>query len=214
MKLSEIQKALKAPKDKTNKFGGYAYRNAASILEAVKPYLDGATVTLSDDLVMVGERYYIKATATFKSEKEDVSVTAYARECMEKKGMDEAQITGAASTYARKYALCGLFAIDDSSQDPDETNHGEGDEKPSKAQQTAKAKKIANKGADTVSSARGRLNRAIEAWCKHNGEDPRPWKSGILERRDYEPTAEFYAKAASEFEGYLAQQLADEGASE
>lgn len=127
MRLSGIQKKLKAPKGQTNTFGGYNYRSCSDILEAVKPLLDDATITITDELVMVGQRYYVKATCTFKSTEEEVSTTAYAREAESKKGMDLAQVTGAASTYARKYALCGLLAIDDSSDDPDRTNdHGKG----------------------------------------------------------------------------------------
>lgn len=123
-KLADVQQALKVPKDQTNKFGGYKYRTCGAILEAAKPHMPDATVTLSDEIVQVGDRFYIKATATFVGE-DTVSVTALAREPLNKKGMDEPQITGTASTYARKVALGGLFAIDDSAEDPDATNdHG------------------------------------------------------------------------------------------
>ena len=111
--LNSIQQLLKAPKGQRNSFGNYNYRNAEDILEAVKPLLGRAILTLTDDVCMVGDRYYIKATATIKEGEESVSVTAYARESEEKKGMDSAQVTGAASSYARKYALNGLFCIDD-----------------------------------------------------------------------------------------------------
>ena len=111
--LNSIQQLLKAPKGQRNSFGNYNYRNAEDILEAVKPLLGRAVLTLTDDVWMVGDRYYIKATATIKEGEESVSVTAYARESEEKKGMDSAQVTGAASSYARKYALNGLFCIDD-----------------------------------------------------------------------------------------------------
>lgn len=114
MNLNEVQQKLKAPKGQTNSFGKYKYRSCEDILEALKTLLVGtATITLSDEMICIGDRYYVKATATFKSESEEVSVTAYAREAESKKGMDESQITGAASSYARKYALNGLFAIDD-----------------------------------------------------------------------------------------------------
>jgi len=127
MKLAQIQKELKAPKDKMNTFGNYRYRSAESILEAVKPILNGeATILLSDELVMIGNRYYIKATATFTSKEESVAVTAYAREEEIKKGMDAAQITGAVSSYARKYALNGLLLIDDT-KDADATNEHKDD---------------------------------------------------------------------------------------
>lgn len=116
-KLAKIQKELKATKDQYNDFGKYAYRSAESILEAVKPLLDGAILTLKDDIVVLGggedARFYIKATATFKDGDFVESTTAFAREPLVKKGMDEPQITGTASSYARKYALNGLFCIDD-----------------------------------------------------------------------------------------------------
>ena len=113
--LIAIQSELKAPKGQYNSFGKYKYRSAEDILEAVKPLLakNGCTLTLSDELELIGDRYYIKATATLRGENESESVTAYAREEAEKKGMDGSQITGTASSYARKYALNGLFCIDD-----------------------------------------------------------------------------------------------------
>ena len=111
-KLIKIQQELHAPKDLRNDYGGYYYRSAESILESVKPLLDGALVLLSDEMVMVGNRYYVKATATFKDGDFETSVVAYAREEENLKGMTQGQITGATSSYARKYALNGLFAID------------------------------------------------------------------------------------------------------
>lgn len=120
--LQMIQHELKAPKGQENKFGGYKYRSCEDIMEAVKPLLDkhGATLTVSDDIVFIGDkddaRFYIKATATLcDAEGGEVlaQTTAFAREPLAKKGMDESQITGAASSYARKYALNGLFCIDD-----------------------------------------------------------------------------------------------------
>jgi hypothetical protein len=111
--LHEIQKKLKVGKGNENTFGGYKYRNCSDILEAVKPLLpEGYCLTLSDDIVMLGDRYYVKATARLIGG-ECHDVTAFARESFSKKGMDDSQITGAASSYARKYALNGLFAIDD-----------------------------------------------------------------------------------------------------
>lgn len=113
MNLNEIQKKLKAPKGQFNDFGKYKYRNCEDILEAVKSLLGDSLLTLSDEIVEVGGRVYVKATASFWNEKEQWSVTAYAREAEQKKGMDASQITGAASSYARKYALNGLLLIDD-----------------------------------------------------------------------------------------------------
>lgn len=114
--LKQIQAELKAPKNQYNKFGNYAYRSAEDILEAVKPLLakHNSMLTISDEIVEVGGRVYVKAICTFTDDKgNSLTTSAYAREPENKKGADESQITGAASSYARKYALNGLFLIDD-----------------------------------------------------------------------------------------------------
>jgi len=114
--LSVIQQELKAPKGQFNSFSNFNYRSCEDILNAVKPLLkkQDAFLTLTDTMVQLGDRYYVHAVATIYTEKgNSLSVSAYAREALTKKGMDEAQITGAASSYARKYALNGLFCIDD-----------------------------------------------------------------------------------------------------
>lgn len=113
--LISIQSELKAPKSQYNSFGKYSYRNAEDILEAVKPLLTKykATMYISDEVVEVGGRIYVKATVTLSDGKETITASAYAREPEDRKGMDASQITGATSSYARKYALNGLFAIDD-----------------------------------------------------------------------------------------------------
>jgi hypothetical protein len=124
MNLVKIQAELKAPKNQTNNFGKYKYRSAEDIIEAVKPILNkyGTALVVSDEVVQVGDRIYIKATATLLDNTDNVvSVNGWAREEEVKKGMDAAQITGSASSYARKYALNGLFAIDDT-KDSDATN--------------------------------------------------------------------------------------------
>lgn len=120
-KLTTIQKALKASKKEKNDFGGYMYRTIESIFEALKPLLEKEKVslTLSDDIIQIGDRYYIKATAKLFDSEGSVEVSAYAREPITKKGTDESQITGAATTYARKYALTGMFLLDNSENDPD-----------------------------------------------------------------------------------------------
>lgn len=125
--LLQIQSELKAPKGQFNDYGKYKYRSCEDILEAVKPILkkNNCTLLLSDSLIYVGERYYIKATATLvNAEGKSVSTEAYAREEETKKGMDASQITGASSSYARKYALNGLLCIDDN-KDSDTTNTGD-----------------------------------------------------------------------------------------
>ena len=123
-KVSAIQAELKAPKNQFNKFGGYKYRSCEDILEAVKPLLDGLMLTVSDEIIMLGDRFYIKATATITDGSNSVSNSALAREALTKKGMDESQITGTASSYARKYALNGLFLIDDT-KDADTMDNSE-----------------------------------------------------------------------------------------
>lgn len=125
-KLAQIQKELKAPKSQTNSFGGYKYRSCEDVLEAVKPLLSAnkCVLLLKDDVVEVGGRVYIKAVATLvdaEAPADNVGCTAFAREEETKKGMDASQVTGAASSYARKYALNGLFCIDDT-KDSDYTN--------------------------------------------------------------------------------------------
>lgn len=116
-KLLKVQSELKAPKNQYNKFGSFYYRSCEDIQEGVKPLLReiNAVLVVGDELVLVGDRYYIKATAKFIDAEsgESVENTAYAREETDKKGMDSSQITGSASSYARKYALNGLFCIDD-----------------------------------------------------------------------------------------------------
>jgi hypothetical protein len=113
--LVSIQGRLKAPKNKYNKFGSYYYRSCESILEAVKPLLVeyGVLMTIQDDLVCLGDRYYIKAIVTLQKGAESICNTGFAREDENKKGMDGSQITGTSSSYARKYALNGLLLIDD-----------------------------------------------------------------------------------------------------
>lgn len=145
-KLHEIQSKLKAPKNQLNKFGGYNYRSCEDITEAVKPLLGDCVLLITDDIICLGtggvihktftdskgnitqmqapdSRYYVKATATLSLGKEQISVSGFARESFDKKGMDDSQITGSASSYARKYALNGLFAIDDT-KDADTGNNG------------------------------------------------------------------------------------------
>lgn len=125
-KLLSAQYELKAPKGQFNSFGKYKYRSSEDILEAVKPINNkfGFTLTLSDKPVLIGDWHYIEATATITDGEEQLSVTAYARESQTKKGMDDSQITGTASSYARKYALNGLYLIDDTKDaDTDEHKH-------------------------------------------------------------------------------------------
>ena len=144
-KLIEVQTKLKAPKNQYNSFGKYSYRNCEDILEALKPILKevGATIIISDEVVSVNERYYVKATVKFIDTEtgEVVEASANAREEDNKKGMDSSQLTGSTSSYARKYALNGLFAIDDT-KDSDFTNTHDKEKKTLEVISEAQAKRM------------------------------------------------------------------------
>lgn len=170
-KLKAIQTELKAPKNLYNKFGNYSYRNAEGICEAVKPYLEKYNVALViwDDVIEIGGRFYVKAYARLLDcetrkdadkatpDEDYITATAYARESETKKGMDDAQITGATSSYARKYALNGLFLLDDT-KDADTEEYQEQSRRESGQKSTPKpAPKPAPKKVDGVSSMYDRL---------------------------------------------------------
>lgn len=148
--LIKIQCELKAPKNNYNSFGKYNYRSAEDILTAVKPLLEkyGCTMTIADEVVCIGERYYIKATVRLTdADGETEAVTALAREDEVKKGMDGSQITGTASSYARKYALNGMFLIDDTKDaDTDEYVAQTADKKIDKSKALALLTELNNKG--------------------------------------------------------------------
>lgn len=174
--LGEVQFKLKAPKTQRNSFGGYNFRSAEDILEAVKPLLHEvcAVVNLSDEVLPVGDRFYVVATAIFSTyDGEQVAVQGWAREQDERKGMDASQVTGSASSYARKYALNGLFAIDDE-KDADATNtHGK--DAPSKATKQQRTAKEPRGGGKAAQSAPKRFEdtsaflRAVELGIKPEG---------------------------------------------
>ena len=128
-KLAKVQAKLAVPKGRENTFGGFSYRSAEDILRAVKPLLaeQNLLLTLNDSIEMLGTRFYVESKASLIDTEtgEDITVQAMAREPKERTKMDDAQVTGSSSSYARKYALCGLFAIDDSSDDPDAQNNSE-----------------------------------------------------------------------------------------
>lgn len=125
-KLAKIQRELNAPKSRTNSFGKYQYRSCEDIMSALKPFLDGVYVKVSDEIVNIGDRYYVKATAVFSDGENSISNTALAREADSKKGMDDSQLTGATSSYARKYALGGLFLADDTQDADSHDNSAQG----------------------------------------------------------------------------------------
>ena len=167
--LLQIQSELKAPKGQFNAYGKYKYRSCEDILEAVKPILkkNNCTLLLSDSLIYVGERYYIKATATLVNvEGKSVSTEAYAREEEMKKGMDASQITGASSSYARKYALNGLLCIDDN-KDSDTTNTG--DNTPAAPAKTSKEDNAEVEKAIAEINAAKSKEELINAIAKYKG---------------------------------------------
>lgn len=189
-KLAAIQMALKVPKDQYNDHGKYNYRSGEDILEAVKPLAaaQGTLVLLTDALEQIGTRYYIRATVSLIDIEtgEQVSVNAWAREQEERKGYDASQITGASSSYARKYALSALFAIGDSSNDPDATNtHGQAPNKPSVGRSRGQATNnqvAAKKSAEGLKSGSGtdaalkaaqqQAKAARQAYINATGADP------------------------------------------
>lgn len=167
-KLAAIQQKLIAPKSQYNSFGKYNYRSCEDILEGLKPCMKevGAAVTVSDEVVMIGDRYYIKATARLIDTESGQSVenTAYARESDGKKGMDESQVTGSTSSYARKYALNGLFCIDDVKDADTRDNRQKG------AEEQKKFEEESNRTANSlIPDAKV---KALIAQCKKEGIEP------------------------------------------
>lgn len=164
--LKKIQAELKAPKGQYNSFGKYHYRSAEDILEAVKPLLAkyGVLMTITDDVIAVADRIYVKATVTIENSKGvSKTVNAYAREPQDKKGMDDSQITGTASSYARKYALNGMFLIDDT-KDADTDEY---------AQQTSKQSSKNNSQQPPICKVCG---KPIEGATDDNGIFRQPWE--------------------------------------
>jgi len=168
--LGDIQVNMKAPKTQVNDFGGYSFRSAEDILNAAKPFIKKheCILLLNDELVLMMDRFYVKATAKLMKGEESISVDAFARETENKKGMDEAQITGSASSYARKYALNGLFCIDDVK---DADNHDNSDHTP--------APKKQQNSTQPPSGSSGSISRDdFPGFGKHKqgGDDPKMWK--------------------------------------
>lgn len=175
-KLAVVQRELKAPKGQFNSFGKYKYRSCEDILEALKPVLGkhGCAVTLSDEVVQVGERFYIRATASIMDceSGERAFNTAFAREDADKKGMDGSQITGTASSYARKYALNGLFLIDDTKDaDTDAYHEQTTGEKPKEDPKIAAAKAKANEVKRMLVKIMGDKTAAAQLWNEKYKQD-------------------------------------------
>lgn len=178
-KLATIQSRLKAPKNQYNSFGKYKYRSCEDILEALKPLANeqGCTITIEDSPIMVGEWHYIQATATLSDGYNSKSVKAYARESETKSGMDSSQITGTASSYARKYALNGLFAIDDT-KDADTMDNRPKVEPNPEAKELAKVKAQLKqaKTADEIKNVLSlylysELKEQVKELCKERGKE-------------------------------------------
>lgn len=167
--LIEVQSKLKAPKGQYNSFGKYHYRSAEDVLEAVKPLLaeQGLLLTISDEITTLGDRYYVKATATITNGEDKISCVAYAREEESKKGMDGSQVTGASSSYARKYALNGLFCIDDN-KDSDYTNTGQKSAKTATNEAKAEDNPLLEMALSDAANAYS-LESLKEVWNNHSG---------------------------------------------
>lgn len=201
-KLVAVQAALKAPKGQFNKFGGYKYRSCEDILEAVKPLLleQGLQLTITDEPVEVGGRIYIKATATVTDGSETAAVSGYAREAETKKGMDESQITGTASSYARKYALNGLFLIDDT-KDADATNDHQKPKAAPRPKQAPKPKAAPQPQGGELKAAKVRLWRALQNYAAEHGGIADQLLEGVKKRPGAQMNSpEWLEDVASEFE--------------
>lgn len=195
-KLANIQQELKAPKNQHNKFGNYDFRSCEDILEAVKPLLNKhkLLLTITDEIVIFNERYYVKATAKLTDFETEQGMTfenvAFAREEENKKGMDASQVTGAASSYARKYALNGLFCIDDT-KDPDTNEFGK------TTKQNNTIKQVNSEKPKLISEAQ---RKRLFALGKGNNEAIK----NVLTRHGYEKTetikSEDYDKICTEIE--------------
>lgn len=172
-KLAKIQSELKAPKGQWNDFSKYHYRNAEDILEAVKPLLGDCVLTVSDKVKNIGDRYYIQATAKLSCGTESFKTIAYAREEETKKGMDGSQITGSASSYARKYALNGLFCIDDT-KDADSNDNKD-----------TSTKKVSRDYATTNTNATNAKTQEANA-CEHKNTEKRVTGTGVNKGKVYE----------------------------
>lgn len=167
-KLIEIQNELKAPKSKYNSFGKFSYRSCEDILEAVKPLLKvkGLIMTISDEAVNVGDKNYIKATVTITDGDKSMSVSALAREAEDKKGMDDSQITGTASSYARKYALNGMFLIDDT-KDADTDEYKKATKKAEPKEETFEDSQISPIKAKTLKALCEEKGTDVKKLCEH-----------------------------------------------
>lgn len=201
-KLTQIQVKLKAPKNLRNTFGNYNYRNCESILEAVKPFLDEYKVclTVEDDIQVVGDRFYVKSVATlFDNESDEkISNIAFARESLDKKGMDSSQVTGATSSYARKYALNGLFLLDDTA-DADTNEYKTESDNRAKKQIKEKTKEIIEdlKTPKTITQSEA---LTLEHMCEADSINPDYINSSYKVSNFMQLTPEQYAQVIKNWE--------------
>jgi ERF superfamily protein len=178
-KVAKIQKELKAPKNQRNNFGKYNYRNQEDILEAVKPLLGDLVLTISDDIVEIGGRVYVKSTSTITDDTSSLSNTAFAREPQEQKGMSDGQLTGATSSYARKYSLNGLFLIDDTKDADTEEFQG----KKTDSTPTKQEPKVVTKSQQAEAQTPKEPNINQEPPKQNTNQTPAPKKGGWGNKR-------------------------------
>ena len=216
-KLSRIQAELKAPKSQRNDFGNYNYRSCEDILEAVKPLLarEGLVLTITDSIEMVGNRYYVKATATVTDGEKSISTTAYAREADGRKGMDESLVTGSSSSYSRKYALNGLFCIDDT-KDADTMDNTEKPKAAPKAKTKEAPKEEPKAKAQAEQGNKDMLIHSISTMAKELGANSDDLKEVMRRHFDKTASAELTYDEALEmkkhFVGWVAEVKDDDNA--
>jgi hypothetical protein len=216
-KLLKVQEKLKAPKNQYNSFGKYKYRNCEDILEAAKPLLaeQGLTLILSDYIEVADNgRTYVKAVASITDGKDTKENCAMAREPESKKGMDDSQVTGTASSYARKYALNGLFLIDDTKDADSMDNTTGATSTPSKPKAKTQAKPQAKaavpaqpKPTTKVSDIKQKASDIVHRYCELHNADEKAVKNGIVKRPDFADTDEFWQKVFNEFNDQINEEM-------
>lgn len=206
-KLVKAQTEIKAPKNQWNAFGKYKYRNAEDIQESAKPILAdlGLALTLSDTVVQVGERYYVQSTASVSDGIGELRVTAFAREDESRKGMTESQVTGCASSYARKYALGGLFLLDDTRDDDSEQQTTQATPKPAVQKPTTTPQQNT---LEALLRIERQFAKTLQRWCELNGSDFKRMGAGVKSRPDFERSISYYTKLIKEFSAEFPENTA------
>lgn len=206
-KLVKAQTEIKAPKNQWNAFGKYKYRNAEDIQESAKPILAdlGLALTLSDTVVQVGERYYVQSTASVSDGIGELRVTAFAREDESRKGMTESQVTGCASSYARKYALGGLFLLDDTKDDDSGQSTAQATPKPAVQKPTTTPQQ---ENLEALLRIEKQFAKTLQRWCELNGSDFKRMGAGVKSRPDFERSISYYTKLIKEFSAEFPENVA------